>query len=246
VRELVAAFDASGKETDQSCVAVDGFIATSDEWDKFSSEWMKRLSEDGLSSFHMREFAHWRGQFSDRNYWKEERRRRLLSDLIDLVRSHTFQMKFGCSVLLTTFARLPQDVKDEYFLTAYVLAARTCVSQVRMWALKERITSPIRFVFETGDEGQGRLAKRMIDDGLPVPEFEPKTDRIEKGRSVRGFLPLQAADILAYEHFIATRDARFDRTPFKEFDKMPGALTTYAKADYEEFEKLVRLPLEPL
>ena len=38
MRELVAAFDASGKETDQSCVAVDGFIATSDEWDKFSSE----------------------------------------------------------------------------------------------------------------------------------------------------------------------------------------------------------------
>jgi hypothetical protein len=242
--ELIAVFDASGDESSQSCVAVSGFIAPAGEWAAFSHAWIDRLSQDGLSHFHMREFAHWRGQFVDRTYWKERRRRQLLSDLIDIILRHAFQRKCGCSIILTTFASLSPDIKGEYVLTAYVLAARTCVSQVRLWALKERIRSSIRFVFEKGDLGQGRLTKRMEDDGIRAPDFQPKTDRIEHGASVPGFLPLQAADILAYEHFIATRDARFDRAPFKEFDKMPGVLTTYTESDYREFEKLVRMPLE--
>jgi hypothetical protein len=243
VTELIAVFDASGKEKGQPCLAVGGFIAPAEEWTKFSRAWIDRLSQDGLAHFHMREFAHWRGQFRDRSYWKESKRRQLLSDLIDIILRHVFQRKVGCSILLTTFGTLARDVKDRYSLTAYVLAARTCVSDLRLWALKERIRSPIRFVFEKGDEGQGRLTRRMAEDGICAPDFQPKTDRIENGHSVPGFLPLQAADILAYELFIATRDARFDRTPFKEFDKMPGALTTYTESNYREFEKMVRLPL---
>jgi hypothetical protein len=61
--------------------------------------------------------------------------------------------------------------------------------------------APIAYVFEAGDRHRGRLMERMEQDAFPPPIFLPKKDVVRDGVLYPGFTPLQAADILAYEHF---------------------------------------------
>jgi hypothetical protein len=62
---LTACFDASGHPT-QPVLVVAGFIAPAPEWEHFEREWKDRLAIDGITSFHMQEFAQSSGVFCHR------------------------------------------------------------------------------------------------------------------------------------------------------------------------------------
>jgi len=51
------AFDASGKEADQPCLVVAGFLAPDSAWRDFEIAWIARLKEDGFSGFHAVDLA---------------------------------------------------------------------------------------------------------------------------------------------------------------------------------------------
>ena len=102
--------------------------------------------------------------------------------------------------------------------------------------------APIAYVFEAGDRHRGRLMQRMEQDAFPPPIFRPKKDVVRDGVLCPGFTPLQAADILAYEHFLATKRWEATRWAFWELDKYPpGVLTTYTAENIQELENLLRL-----
>jgi len=226
---LQTAFDAGGHEADQSCISVAGFISSADDWIRFDEAWRKRLAADGLTYFRMSEFAQFSGQFSDRDAWKEPRRRTLLGNLIEIIQAHAYH-KFGVSVVNAEFGRLADDMREHFRLTAYVLAGRTCAGHVRQWALEERMgQAPIAYIFEAGDRHRGRLMERMEQDAFPPPIFRPKKDVVRDGVLCPGFTPLQAADILAYEHFLATKRWEATRWAFGELDKYFGSYDVYRR-----------------
>jgi hypothetical protein len=228
--KLVAAFDGSGKE-DSPCLVVAGFIASHDHWSSFDSEWRARLKEDGLTYFHMVDFANSRKQFAEGWEHNEPRRRRLLSDLLGIIKSHVYRL-FSSSIEMHTFHHLSDENKREYSLNAYVLAARSCAADVRRWQEREKFTPPTAYAFEDGDEGRGQLEKRFLDDNLSKPVFKPKKDRTQPdGSTVSGYTPLQAADILAYELHKPHRDLLLGKPRLPKFR---WAL-----------EELLRLPGEP-
>jgi len=199
---FTACFDASGHESDKPYLVVAGFISSADDWINFSEKWKMRLNQDGLPYFRMSEYAHSRRVFEG---WRnqEAKRRSLLADLIDLIKSHAYR-QYGCVIDIKSFLQiLPKEHRNTYHLNAYSLAARDCAAQIRKWAKSENITSPIKFVFEDGDKGTGQLIQRFGEDNLPSPDFAPKKDTIKNGITVPGFIPLQAADIWAYELFLA-------------------------------------------
>jgi hypothetical protein len=178
---------------------VAGFISSHKDWQAFDTAWINRLREDGLDYLHMKEFAGSRVQFAEG--WKdnEARRQKLFGDLIGIIKSHVYR-KFGSVIIMDGWEKLSQGNKQEYSLNAYVLAARTCAARVREWQEAENFKSPTGYAFEDGDEGKGMLDKRFVDDNLPRPVFKPKKDRQKPdGTTERGYTPLQAADILAYE-----------------------------------------------
>jgi hypothetical protein len=94
---FTGAFDAGGSEYDQPILVVAGFVSSAMDWDEFAVLWKKRLAEDNLTYFHALDFAHSRKEFSG---WKEQepRRRKLLSDLIELIKRHAYR-KFGSIVV---------------------------------------------------------------------------------------------------------------------------------------------------
>jgi hypothetical protein len=130
---FTACFDAGGSQHNQQFLVVAGFISSSKIWNDFDRIWRGRLAQDGLSYFHMVDFAQSTGQF--REGWRnnEPRRQRLLADLMDIIRKHAFR-RFGCAVDNELFLRhLPRERREEYFLDAYALASMDCTAQVLRW-----------------------------------------------------------------------------------------------------------------
>ncbi len=107
---LAATFDASVDKT-KNWLAVAGFISSAGDWVDFDRKWRARLAEDGLTYFHMVDFAQSVEEFS--KGWKkdEPRRRRLLNDLLEIIEGHVYH-KVGVMVeikgyddVVTTTAR---------------------------------------------------------------------------------------------------------------------------------------------
>lgn len=241
---FTACFDASGSEDDPRTpfLTVAGFISTTDDWVDFSALWDERLGKDKIAYFRMSEFAHSEGEFKG---WKnqEDRRRSLLTDLFNLIKSHAFR-KFGCTVRISALKEMNKDLRAQFYLTAYVLAGRHCAGDVLQWMIGEGQglhTTPLALIFEEGDAGQSELRRRLEEDGFPV-NFRPKKDTTrETGMVEPGFVPLQAADILAYEMSLSTRRVNFDRWPTQELLSMPGRIGIYDEEDIPALEKDLRV-----
>ncbi len=241
---VVGAFDASGDESSQLVIVVAGFVSSAQCWEDFSEKWLERLASDGISYMHMREFAHSRGQFA--NGWKENepRRKALLSDLIDIIKAHAFH-KFGVVVTNETFKNtLSLETLKEWHLNGYALAGRSCGKQINEWLLSERWNTTIEMVFEEGDRDATLLHVRLVEDSYQAPIFKPKKDRrTHEGVLLPAFVPLQAADFLAYEIFLeVTRtmqnSPRQVREPLIAFDRILGEIGTYKVEDLKQFQNL--------
>jgi hypothetical protein len=231
---LTVCFDASGHPT-QPVLVVAGFIASAEDWVHFGREWKDRLAVDGLTSFHMQSFAQSSGIY--RSWKKDEgRRRKLLGDLTVIIFKYA-KRKFGASVVNSDLnALIDDDARKAFALSAYGIAGRGAVGNVDEW-LKTEPPQLVDYVFESGDFNHGDLIRRMIDDGLPAPNFKPKTDRPGRnGTVIPAFTPLQAADILAYEYMLAVereRDPKFPKSRWghERFDRMPGDIGKFTVQD---------------
>lgn len=196
---LTAYFDASGNQTDQPALSVGGFIARADDWIRFESMWIERLRKDGLDSFRASDV--WRlPQFKN----DPERLANLYSDLIEII-SQNVMRKFGCTITTKAIEVISSEERKKFSIHAYSMAGRACTGQARQWLASWSGPTP-EYIFEDGDEGKHELIDIMKRDGFPVPHFKPKKDRILKDGSVeKGLIPLQAADLLAFELFDPVR-----------------------------------------
>jgi len=81
-----AYFDGSGGK-ESPVVVVAGFFAPSGAWLKLERDWKQCLAWHGLTELHMKNFAHSVDQYAS---WKgdEKRRKRLLGDLLRVIRDH--------------------------------------------------------------------------------------------------------------------------------------------------------------
>lgn len=244
---LTACFDASGSEMGRPCLVVAGFVATATDWTEFSRQWTARLARDALPYFRMSEFS---GTYS-RHYdgWSETRRRDLLSDLIGLIQSFAYR-KFGTCVVNQYLADgLSPDLKERFLLNAYPLGGRKCAGEIREWILREFRSSSYELIFEDGDLHKGKLLDRLCADGFPAPVFKPK---ITKDQSKPAFIPLQAADILAFEAYQAAKNIHepsainCERWPFIQLGKIPGELGIFSSKNIDELENMLSLSVRLL
>ena len=248
---FTAGFDASGKEADQPVVIVAGFVSSAKDWISFSEQWQARLALDGFSYFHMVEFAHSAEHFAKLK-GNEGKRRELLGDLMEIIKSHAYR-KFALAVEVPVFVQgLDEEFRKQFYLTAYSLLGRVVAAEAYSWHRELKLSAPLKLVFETGDD-QEELSKRMQGDGYPAPDFRPKTDRTSKlGIFESGYLPLQAADFLAYEYFLKMKrtvegldDSRV--WAWSEFARIigePGVFTEQSLIGAQELFSAIRVAQE--
>jgi hypothetical protein len=238
---FIACFDAGGSQHDQNFLVVAGFISSADTWKRFDTAWRERLEQDDLSYFHMVDLAQSTEEFKEG--WKnnEPRRQKLLADLMEIIQKYAFR-RFGCAVNNELFLlHLSKERREEYFLDAYALAGMDCTAQVLRWCKTQPAPEfhTVRFVFEDGDLGKGKLIKRFSNDLDMTPFFEPKQDKLTEHGKIAAFTPLQAADFLSYEILKGCKEMinrkHNPRWGLEQFIQMPGELGIY---DQENIEAL--------
>ncbi len=244
---LVGYFDASGS-VDQRAFAVAGYVASVEAWLAWCGCWTERLAQDGLAYFHTTDFNASRAEFSG---WKgdERRRRQLIIDLTGIIRDAGLTRKFGTVIDTSHIAQEFSEVEQRHWkLTPFLLMARTCMGQIRQWAIREGIQKWPALVFEDGDTGRGDLQERFRLDQIPSPQFAPKRDRVgTDGLLVEGAIPLQAADLLAYELFDPTRKIAQDgyiKRIKKTFDALDDGTPGDLGLTKPEHLKVMRVSLE--
>jgi hypothetical protein len=196
-------FDASGTQHDQLALAVAGFMSTAESWLEFEGVWKARLHKSGLKYFHRKEL-------------NLKNHPGLLEDLASIIRDYAMR-KFGMVVRVRELhSKVPKADYNKFDLNAYSYAGRACAAQVRMWASKEHLRSLPRLVFAKGDAGRDQLETRLRKDGFTGVAFEPAKDEKDRktGFIAPGVIPLQAADLLAYELFDPIRQMEQMGKPF--------------------------------
>ena len=198
---LWAYFDESG-EHDKTTghltqLTVGGWIAPSDAWKAFDEAWLKALDRAQIPMFHMSDFERYEREFTIEKGWTEEKHRRVLNELLDIIGAH---LKNSFAFTNKVFASKPrQHFTDTYennlIDCLMVLADQT----IHSFSFNDRISvvfakhkdyqkQRIQRIFDFMDYGDVRLGTLAISDPIDVR-------------------PLQAADIIAYEIQHLNRDS---------------------------------------
>ena len=144
-------------------------------------------------------------------------------------------------------AHMSREIRAAFNLEAYPLAGRTVAKKVLEYAISFSSGHMPELVFEDGDLDKGLLMERLRQDGYPTPIFKPKKDTLDRktGLIIRGYTPLQAADLWAYELFLGFKNDRKDvpfesfRWPFRALDKIPGEPGIFWEKDMQRTNSML-------
>jgi hypothetical protein len=182
---------------------VAGYLSEDSRWREFEKHWGAALSDEGLEYFHMSEFAQGIHNYQD---WPEDRRRRLLRKLHGIIHENTLA-DFSISVVVAAFDEIiTPDIREGFGGKPHVFAAIGCLKSIAAWVDDNALAKEekIFYIFEQG-----------ATDGTALPQvFERyfNDDRQREMYRLEGFafrdkkeMPLQAADVLAYENMLEMR-----------------------------------------
>jgi hypothetical protein len=237
--------DESGSPDDTTAVVVAGFLATSEQWTEFESNWKEAMAAFGVTALHMKDFAHSVREFSA---WKrdEQKRQRFLSRLINIIRTRV-RRGFAHAVLMDDYRQVNRVFFLYDIIRPYAIAGRTCVASAARWAQRHNIDeNRISYVFEDGAIDRGDLIHRLKRDGKFNFAFAKKSESAA----------LQAADLLAYEHLLTNTKISKGiidsyeqlRHPMKELDKINHGgddWGTYTAKDLEALCINMKIPRRP-
>ncbi len=194
IADKTAYFDESYSHTPEPLVyTVAGYISTNIEWKKFQKEWRIVLAKENIPYFHMVDFQACKPPYGD---WSKEKRVRFLKSLHRTIHRR-YRRSFAATVNIEDFESLAPEQK-EVLVNPHVFAATICMTMIGWWTAENLLHAPISYILEQGSKHDKQL-RRLFQEELRdedrgffrVGSFELR-DKREK-------LPLQAADILAYE-----------------------------------------------
>lgn len=191
---LEAYFDETGhgEDTNVTYLGVAGCLTSVEVWKKVKDKWSAALRSEGLLHFHMNEFAFSTSSFKG---WKkdEARRRRIYGALWEIIQAAEL-IPLGGFVRLEDFKRELAGQVHHVLRDAYFLCYLQCLRFLAQYAESEQVGN-ITTIFDNkkGYIGEALRIYDVLADHfigkIPPPVF----------RDMRIFLPLQVADIIAYE-----------------------------------------------
>jgi hypothetical protein len=200
---MQACIDDSGSSPTDPLYVLGGFIASTDQWAEFSSEWQTALSkEPALDYFKMAEANSLTGQFDQSNGWDRARRDDRVLALARIIRKHA-PIRIEVSVKNRDFDRffktLPATQRSLATDSPYLFLAEALMVTVARAAPAFGLQEPIDFIFD----GQGGFTDElhrwwpslsaMLDPSIRQFLGSKPIDRDDKK-----FEPLQAADLCAW------------------------------------------------
>jgi hypothetical protein len=189
-------FDASGKKYSNKFVTVAGAVAPVKKWKRFADDWATVLKREMVSGFHATDFASSLGEYTG---WKgdKERRAKFLSDLGALVKRDANKL-FAVTVEMDAWNQVNAKYQlKEHLKSPYALAGSAGVLLIRKWARGKAIKTPIKYIFEDGDEVPDWSGLKILCSKMHVEPIRlPKDDAI----------PCQIGDMVGWKVRIAAQN----------------------------------------
>ena len=188
--------DDSGTDKHSRVASVAGYLGKVSQWEKFQKEWRKALREFGVRQMHRAELESFKGEFKQ---WNGTLRTKFLQRVQPIIREH-MTVPIGSAVIKDDFHNvIPRHIQEQ-FGGVYGWCAHDCLVAVSHWYGNRGYRNRIQWVFEAGTIGHGQ-----VDAMFRELNGNQKTrDKFYiKGWSFqdKSVVPLQAADVLAYEVF---------------------------------------------
>lgn len=211
--EYAGYFDDSGHPDDQDLLVVAGFVSSNEQWRLFERDWRYVLDPLKIDPFHMTEFER-----STR--WSRSEKDNILFRLVRTIAVRA-QFYIAHVVRMSAYREINNEFAFEQQVgTPYALAGRTVARSLNEWKAREpTLRDKLLVVFEDGTKHKGDLIDVMQRDALPSPVFRKKQELI----------PLQAADLLAWEVFNLVSGVDPMRSSLDKLTDLPGDNSDYGK-----------------
>jgi Protein of unknown function (DUF3800) len=195
-----AFWDESGTHA-RDLLILAGFVGTAEKWVTFTERGQLTLTRYDMdrTGIHMKDFNNYTsGRFKHLDHFQ---RTALYCELLAIIKD-TVSIGFVCTVHQQEFDTLvPAKFRSDHIGTPYALLTQTGVEVVSDWARREGSQQPVGHMFEDGHSN----AKQAFEHLNKV-----NSDRFLKEKYLLGpysferkesFLPLQAADLLAWSSY---------------------------------------------
>lgn len=195
---LAAYFDESGTHDGSSAIVVAGYLSSEERWEDFARAWTDMLRETSLIRWHQVHFAHSVKEYTG---WADKKRVESMQRVTKII-NETVICGVVCGVDATAFKELsPRFSTPPY--APYAFCAMVCFKHLEKWAAENFHSDPIDCIFESGAQGGGEIS-RMVQDLMSDEDGDKLSFRIGSVRfeSKKDVLPVQAADVLAYEFYL--------------------------------------------
>jgi Protein of unknown function (DUF3800) len=196
--------DESGTDAKNRVAVVAGYIGQVSEWRQFEKEWKLILKKKPyrVTMMHRADLETWHGEFTKERGWDPNRRGVFLSELQPIIKSHT-KIAVGTAIIKEDWENAMPEWLKRFFGGVYGWCAHACLVATRVWCDRpnRQYKHPINWVFESGtSEGVGEVME-MFRQLRNDPEMRKEFRIGRLSFSGKAVMPLQAADVLAYEVF---------------------------------------------
>lgn len=190
---LTAYLDETGRSRDdvQKFVGMAGFVAPALNWEFFEPAWRAALKSFDIDHFHMREFAHSKGTFKG---WEEKQRQDLFGKLLRVI-NESGAMPVGSILRLDEFRNLLKASR-EHLPDPYYICMVNCIGIISAVVAHTGADKPALVFSEQAEFKSNAL--RLFDQVMRNFQFARRV-LPPAFSDMREVVPLQAADIVAYE-----------------------------------------------
>lgn len=218
--------DDSGTDASSEIAVAGCCIATVEQWQEFTRNWAEINAREHFGTFHMADFVAKRQQFAGIEWQEQRKRDRTMSALLGIVKTRAAFLISTAVVKSAYDEVVPNSVRQRMGNNHYTFAVRHCVALVEQWRARHGYTEPLQYVFDRMSKGSGDINDTVFNIALTGGAAAVQRYGIAKdGWSFQDksiVVPLQAADIWAWENF---RYA--SRTFFAPVDKRAPIRASY-------------------
>lgn len=195
------------KDERQKFVGMAGLIAPAANWEVFENKWKAVLGLPYIDVpyFHMTDFASRKKAYEN---WSEKKRRKVFGKLV-ITMECAHPMPFGAIIPMDVFRSLTKEHQD-LFIDPYFLCFQSLVAASTVFLEAMEISDEEKIALIFSDQVEFRSRARHLYDVIGRIGLYTRRSTPPIFRDMRDAVPLQAADIVAYEMY-----KEFDRRLYR-------------------------------
>ncbi|MBV9957894.1 MAG: hypothetical protein JO360_05700 [Acidobacteria bacterium] len=225
--------------------SVAGYVATESQWEELAREWREFAQQEGFTILHKRCLEHFQDEFK----WeglsqkeKEAKRLRINQRACKIILRRV-NAGFSASVKKSDWLAMDKtEIAKTLGTGLYAAGVMSCMKLVVAWAQDFNKQGDIDYVFESGANGATEVTRLLqeISSVEPLRQFyrlgswgfarkKPIDDNLNSA-----VIPLQTADLLAYETYRHVDNKLLDSNKLNKYGKafpMRGALACLLQQD---------------